>query len=314
MQQKVAVIDCGTNTFNLLIASRNNVNVTIHFVEEVSVRIGFKGISRNIITEQACNRAIEAISHFKSITEEHLVSSENIFAFATSAFRSAKNARSLQKSVLERAGIEVQIITGDKESELIFRGVQKAIDLKESTLVMDIGGGSVEFIIGSREGIKWKKSFEIGAQRLVEKFHHNDPISFSELENLKDHLDGELHTLIKALKSFEPKILVGASGTFETLSDIHLAWLGLKNIRKGGELNFEIESYPKIRNQLIGKDIHERLAIPGMSAMRVDMIVVASEVINYVMSHHQFDQFKVSNYALKEGALFQLLDRIEKSN
>jgi len=171
---------------------------------------------------------------------------------------------------------------------------------------MDIGGGSVEFIIGNKEELYWSHSFEIGGQRLLEKFQKHDPITKEEINSLFDFFTEELSKLFNALDKHNPRILIGSSGTFDTLSDIYC----LKNnlpLKDTPETPFRMEAFKDIYEELLMKDRAARMLIPGMIEMRVDMIVVACCLIDYLLSQHQFDTMRVSSYSLKEGVLASLI-------
>lgn len=314
MQQKLAVIDCGTNTFNLLIASFTNHKIQTHFEDEISVRIGKNGINDGIITPLAANKSIEVIKNFQETIQKHNIDSNSIIALATSAFRNARNGQDLKDEIYLETGIRIEIIDGNKEAELIYKGVSHAIDFKGNGLVMDIGGGSVEFIIGDKNGLMWKESFEIGAQRLVSLFQINDPITAQEIKAIEAHVTSMLTNLFENLRLYRPTTIIGASGTFETLSHIYSATVDNKKSSPKSELDFDISAYNHIHQQLVSKNINERAAIPGMSAMRVDMIAVASSIINTILNEFTFENFRISRYALKEGALFQIYNRINKTN
>src|SRR6478609_9893114 len=143
-------------------------------------------------------------------------------AFGTSALRSAQNGNEIIERIKSETGIEAQIISGELEAEYIYRGVRAAMKLgKEKSLIIDIGGGSVEFIIGNEDKIFWSRSFDIGGQRLLEKYHKHDPIIQEEINNLNAHFSETLNSLLKELDTHKPKTLVGSSGTFDTLSEIY---------------------------------------------------------------------------------------------
>lgn len=314
MKSKVAIIDCGTNTFNILIAAKKKLGFETYFEDEVSVRIGNQGISQNTLTDDAIERALTVLKNFKKIIDVHKVPAHSIFAFATSAFRNARNGNLVKSIITKETGINIQIIQGSKEAELIFKGVNRAVEIKEPVLVMDIGGGSVEFIIGDSSGVIWKESFEIGAQRLIDRFQPQNPISQKELVVIKDYLIQELKSLFDHLILYLPDVLIGASGTFETLSDIYRSRESIKTGPSTPELPFQIGSFDKIYEEIINKSHQHRQQIPGMTAMRVDMIVMATTIIHSLMLRYQFKEFRVSRYALKEGALFQLFERRNKTN
>ncbi|HXA00411.1 MAG TPA: hypothetical protein VNW99_00380, partial [Cytophagaceae bacterium] len=171
--EKIAVLDLGTNTFNLLIAEKSEDGMhTIH-KEKTGVKLGKEGITKGFISAEAYERAINTVSHYKEVIDQYGVS--KIVAVATSAFRNARNGYQLVKDIKEKTDIDVQTIAGEKEAELIYYGVKAAMDLGKSTsLLLDIGGGSVEFVICNNDKIFWKGSYEIGGQRLIDKFQNSD--------------------------------------------------------------------------------------------------------------------------------------------
>jgi exopolyphosphatase / guanosine-5'-triphosphate,3'-diphosphate pyrophosphatase len=217
MSDKIAIIDLGTNTFHLLLAQSHNGNYTILHQKRVPVKIGLGGINRNIITDAGIVRAIEAMNNFKIILNQNKVS--NVYAFGTSALRNASNGKEVVAMIEAETEITVRIISGDEEADYIYQGVRAAVNMKETSLIVDIGGGSVEFIIGNHEEILWKQSFEIGAQRLLERFHRHDPILASEIEDIRSFLELSLSPLFTAIDKYKPLVLVGSSGTFDTLSE-----------------------------------------------------------------------------------------------
>lgn len=305
MQERIAIIDLGTNTFHLLIAERVKEQHTFIYRERLAVRLGQGGINEGIIQPDAIERAARALSSFKTTIDQYDATS--IFAFGTSALRNAKNAGEVVSVFKEKAGIEVSIISGDREAELIFMGVRSGLALgKDYSLVMDIGGGSVEFIIGNQKEIVWKQSFEIGAQRLLEMFHRTDPIDQTEINQLNQYFTTQLPALFEALKLWKPLCLVGSSGTFDTLSDIHCIKHDLNIRAEDIETPLTIQGFYDIYEELLIKNREDRMMIPGMIEMRVDMIVVACCLINFLLDKYSFKQIRVSTYALKEGILASL--------
>lgn len=306
MTEKLAIIDCGTNTFHLMIVEIVNDNTDILFKEKVAVKIGEGGINSKTIVPAAFQRALDALDYFSSEIKKY--NTQHVYAFATSAFRNAANGEELRNTIKDRTGINIEIISGDTEAELIFKGVDAAVNVGNiSAMVMDIGGGSVEFIIGSSNNILWKRSFEIGAQRLVDLFHNSDPILDEEIHQLDDYLESKLAPLFEALNQWQPKELIGSSGTFDTLSDIYCIENGLIKSDSDKETPLTLEAVNKIHQTLIKKDRNARMQIPGMIELRVDMIVVASCLLNFIISKYRFKNIRVSTHALKEGVLAELL-------
>lgn len=310
---KIAVIDMGTNTFHLLVAELIDDGYSIIHKERLPVKVGEKGINKDEIAPAAWERALEALKAFKKTAQQ--LEAQQIFATATSAMRNARNGAQLAKEIKEQTGIEVNIISGAREAELILKGVRKALSLgQEKSLIMDIGGGSVEFIIANQKQTFWMQSFEIGGQRLVEKFHHNDPITLAEIEDIKRFLRQELVPLAAQCKVHAPKTLVGCSGTFDTLSDIYQAKNNLLPNQEETEPPFPLEAFKAIHQELTTKVRSERLEIPGMIEMRVDMIVVASILIDFLVDSFHLSATRVSTYALKEGVLINTIESVQNSD
>src|SRR5258706_4740925 len=217
---RTAIIDMGTNTFHLLIVGWKESSYEILLRDRLPVRIGVGGINQNVITKEGVSRAVNALVQFKNKMDAYGVS--DVFAFGTSALRNAENRGEVISKIKDATGIETQIISGDEEAMYIYHGVNLALNLgKEKSLIMDIGGGSVEFIIGNGEEIFWKQSFEIGAQRLLEKFQKHDPILAAEIDEIHLYFQEQLTPLLEVLPFHKPKILAGSSVTFDTLSAMY---------------------------------------------------------------------------------------------
>jgi len=302
--KKVAIIDMGTNTFHLLIAETAAGNFHIIHREKVPVKLGVGGINQHLITDAAIARAFATMKAFKQTLEEAGVT--RVLAFGTSALRNAVNGVEVTKKIEAETNIKANIISGLQEAEYICFGTRAGIAMGNSKhLIMDIGGGSVEFIIANQSEIFWSHSFEIGGQRLLERFQKHDPILPEEINSLFAYVDSELKPLVEQLKRHQPKTLVGSSGTFDTLSDIYCFRNDIP-VTEAPETPFSLNAFDEIYEELLVKDRAARMQIPGMIEMRVDMIVVACCLIKHLLRVHPFDAIRVSSYSLKEGVLATL--------
>lgn len=304
MKERIAIIDLGTNTFHLLIAECEGGKTNILHQEKQPVKIGLGGINSGLITNEGVQRALNCIKHFKITLQEWNV--REVQAFGTSALRNAINGRDVVQKIKSETGMDIKLISGDEEAEFIYFGVRSALQLgNEKSLIVDIGGGSVEFIIGDQEKIYWKQSFEIGAQRLLEQYQKHDPILAEEMKQLEGYFENSLTPLRKAIYKFTPHVLVGSSGTFDTLSEIYCINHQIDISSHPSETPLTISDFYKIHEGIISKDRAQRLKIPGMIEMRVDMIVVASCLVKYLLDNFLFQKIRVSSYSLKEGVLAQ---------
>ena len=304
--KKAAVIDMGTNTFHLLLVELHGKEFNTLYKEKVAVKLGQGGITQNQITEDAEKRALHTLGHFKSLIDGENI--DQIFAFATSAVRNATNGPEFVKKVKEEHGIEIHVISGEEEAQLIYEGIHFSGSLDEHTyLMMDIGGGSVEFIIGNAEQAFWKQSFEIGGQRLLDAFHYHDPILPEEVEKLEQYCGEKLQPLLDAIATYKPTGFVGASGTFDTLIDMYYATMLQCKLTGQHVFELPVTDFYQLFKLLVTKNRAERLQIPGMIAMRVDMIVVASCLIDFILQHLAVKSLRCSHYSLKEGAVSRML-------
>jgi exopolyphosphatase/guanosine-5'-triphosphate,3'-diphosphate pyrophosphatase len=245
---------------------------------------------------------------FKNTMDQYEV--VKVFAFGTSAMRNAKNGSEVCRRIKVLTGIDINIISGDEEANYIYLGVQSALGLgHDRNLIVDIGGGSVEFIIADQHQIFWKQSFEIGAQRLLEKFQKHDPIVSEEITALDHYFQQALLPLFESIQKFKPNVLVGSSGTFDTLSDIFCIRHGIHKSPEEIETPLSLEGFYDIYRELIAKNREQRMAIPGMIEMRVDMIVVACCLVRFLVEKYAFSRIRVSTYSLKEGVLASLTEK-----
>jgi len=309
---RIGVIDMGTNTFNFLIVEQSNADdFTILKTEKYAVRLGEQSLYKNVIGHDAMMRAVGAIKKIKVLADKYNVSQIN--AFATSAVRSATNKHEFITFLKAKTGLEINVISGEEEATLIYYGVQKAVKgiNNASYLIMDIGGGSTEFIIVQDNEIVWKHSFQLGVTRLLQYFSPSDPITKAEVVKIESYLTEKLQPLTMALKKYKIKTLVGSSGSFDTIvslivNQLHnpIGW------RPSTSYTVAIEDYILVHRLLVLSTLEERKHMKGMDPMRIEMMVLATIFIKFVIKKFNIEQLIQSSYALKEGAVIKLLKTI----
>ncbi|MEA3462400.1 MAG: phosphatase [Bacteroidota bacterium] len=300
-----AILDFGTNTFNLLIAERKERGFNILLSSKQPVKLGRGGIQANRITPDALERGFVAIQNHMETIRNYEV--DEIRAFATSAIRNADNGEEFTEEVRRRFGFRTRIIPGDREAELIYKGVRQAVSFREENdMILDIGGGSIEFIICNNQGIVWKQSFELGMARLLERYTLSDPITSEEVRVLEDYFRQELAPLQEVVKKEKPRILIGASGSFDTFQAIIQHRKGLESDNNYGR-EISLRDYSRLHKALLRSTREERLAMPGMEPVRVEMIVAATIFVSFVMRACQIKVLYHSEFALKEGVISELV-------
>ena len=204
----------------------------------------------------------------------------------------------------------VNIIPGEREAEMIYKGVRLSMQIgEEPVLILDIGGGSNEFIIANNKKIFWKQSYNLGMARMVEKFKPNDPITSEEVAVIEDFLESSLATLFEAVQLYEPEFLIGAAGSFETFYAL-LSFLHPEKYKQTGKPVHEIhyDDFSKLHRILLRSGIDERKKMPGMELVRVEMIVLASIFVNFTLKMCKLRKLYQSDYSLKEGIVAEILN------
>ena len=307
---RIAIIDLGTNTFNLLIVDvRTKDDFKSLFTTKTAVKLGEGGIIKKIIAPPAFARGIATLKSYKGIIDK--LKAEKTIAFATSAIRSSSNGAKFVAAAKKEANIEINVISGDREAVLIFEGVKLGLDIGEKhSLILDIGGGSNEFVIADREGIVWKKSFDMGVARLLEQFKPSDPITVKEIESLENYFKEVLAPLFDAIKQYPVKELIGSSGSFDTFADmIAHQFKRVDQLKGKTEFTFDMNEFAIIHDQLVRSTKEERQKTQGIIDLRVDMIVIGTLITNFIIRELNITHMRLSTYALKQGILADVMKR-----
>jgi len=301
---KIAIIDCGTNTFNLLVKDLSSDEI-IHN-SKISVRLGEGKSDDHLLAASAINRAMEALAQHKKTAQEH--QAIEIVAVATAAMRSAVNASVLVDQAKNDLGIIINVIDGDTEAGLIFKGVASGIQFKDATtLIMDIGGGSTEFILVRNKKPVWRKSYPIGTSFMLNKFRPGDPILNEEIEEIDNFLEETLVELTQVCQVDFPRVLIGSSGSFDTLAAMCAENFKTSRFEADeSSYTFSMHEYMQISQRMLKATFEERLETPGMIPMRADMIVTACIEINHIIKRFGIRLIEQCNYALKEGLFLEL--------
>jgi len=300
-------MDLGTNTFHLLIVEGEAPNFTEIVHEQQPVKLGEGGINKGFIQPAAFQRGIDCMQRYS-----HLIAANNVVeikAIATSALRNASNGRDFINEVKKQTGIAIEIIDGNTEAEYIYKGVRADGGLSaENTLIVDIGGGSVEFIICDDKKIKWKQSFEIGAARLMNRFHRQDPIAPESITALKFYLNDTLRPLFLTLKDYTIHNIIGTSGVFESYTAIIEADKGRSfDLKKTKYYEFDKATLLTVIERLVLSAHQQRLNDPNIIPVRVDMIVTASLLTRFIIDKTGVDEIAMSTNSLKEGVLVDMM-------
>lgn len=295
--KRIAIIDLGTNTFNLLVVDKTGSNLKRILSTKDGVALGLGGINENKLSQDAIERAMTALHKFCATCSELKV--ESLFAFGTSALRNATNANELIDRTRSELKLHIEVISGIREAELIYKGVALGYKFKTSDLIMDIGGGSTEFILANSNGIQKSRSFEIGVSRIYQLFKFSDPMSEKDCQQVVMYLENATGSFFDGMTC---KRLIGASGSFETF--YKLAY----NIEFPDDefISMGIGDVHKSLDQVIASTQKERDANPLIIPIRKKMAPLAAIKTKWIIEKLEMNELVISPFALKEGVISEM--------
>lgn len=292
---RCAVIDLGTNTFNLIIGEKRSNSWSIIHSEKDGVAIGMGGINKNIISKDSWLRALNTLNHFREVCEEYEV--DKIQAIGTSALRGAANGIEFADFVYDNLGIPVRIISGEEEAQFIYRGVNWTHVFDEPSVIMDIGGGSTEFIWAHKDGVQEVLSLNIGVSRIYQGLDLGDPFTPEDIQKVLTWL--EMHSK-GSLDNKMAKTLIGASGSFETFYEL------INNIPftlDNKSIALDKKRLDDIIQWLIYSSFIERDQNDLIIPIRKKMAPIAALKAMWVMEKLGVQEVVFSPNSLKEGVL-----------
>ncbi len=302
---KYAVIDMGSNSIRLMIADveSGKLGKVEKFLE--MTRLGAGVETTKCLCETSMQATILTVEKFKVQAGE--VSALLLGAFATSAVRDAINGALFAKRVFEETGVSVEILQGDEEAELGYKGVVSGLEQtlrSERFVIVDIGGGSTELIVGDMNHILYRKSFNVGAVRMTGKHIESDPVVETEALELQADVVSILSEGIEALKEHQPTVAIGIGGTATTFGAMKLS-MSVYDRDQIHNTKVSLETLSKQVNQLKQLTLAEKYQLVGLMPKRADVIYSGGVILEHVLSALKLDCFYVSDYDNLEGILVQ---------
>lgn len=306
---RTAIIDIGTNTINLLIADiREDKTYNIILETAYPAKLGKGGINSKKILPDALERGMTALrTHLNTIKS---FSVNKTVCVATSAMRDATNSIDFITKVKHELNIDINIVNGQKEAQLIFDGVKQVVPIGEKpVMILDIGGGSNEFIIANSNGIVWKHSFNLGVARLLDMFKPNDPMTSNEIKTVEQYIRKELRILFDITRQHKVDTLIGASGSFDTVATMIAAIHHPQfDITQASTYPISPPFFNELHQRVLKSNYKERLKMNGIVIHRVDTIVLATIFINFIIREFSIQELWQCSFALKEGSVYQIIN------
>jgi len=301
---RLAAIDIGTNTIKLLVAAFDGRQCVALHEDSQTTRLGERVAQTKRLAPEAIERTVAGVSAFAG--RARAMGATEVLTVATSGAREGVNADAFVARVREAVGIEVGIITGEREAELIFAGV--STDPRWSgrrLLVMDVGGGSAELITGQHGHIEHRVSFPGGAVRLTERFLRGDPVGDGELAALMNHQRGLIQPVLAQLAPGE-RLMIGTGGTITTAAAIDQA-LTQFSVEKVDHYPLSGHRLSQMLERLRRMPLAERRRVPGLPPKRADIIVAGIAMFVTAMRLADIEDITVSTRGLRFGLLAETL-------
>jgi exopolyphosphatase/guanosine-5'-triphosphate,3'-diphosphate pyrophosphatase len=306
-------MDLGTNSFHLLVADAHpDAHIEPIVREKEMLRLGDVVSRHGSIPTLAADQAVATVRRFRLLAEA--AGAVEVIAKATSAIRRAENGAELVDRIEDETGVEVEVIGGHEEARLIFGAIRSAVVLDPApALCLDLGGGSLEVMIGDARGLQWATSLPLGVARLTAELVHSDPLAKRDRRALRARIAEELAPARDEVVAREPKLAVGSSGTLECLAQMVAARRDEERPTSLNQLTVTRDEFDVVHKEIIGSNASERLRLQGLDARRVDLVVAGSMLLTVAMDELGFDSLTISEWALREGIVLDAVghDRIQ---
>ncbi len=295
MPDKIAIIDIGTNTINLLMVNKYAKTYQVLHSERTGVKLGQGGLNKSVITKKSFNKGIDCLVNYTETCAEYNVKS--IYAFGTSMLRQAKNAKTFIHLVKKKTNLDIQILNGVEEAKLIYNGIKLGYDFHEKSVIMDIGGGSTEFILADQNGLIDTVSLDIGISRINQHFNFSNTLSQLDIKAIEQFLHKKIGN---KLHTYQVDQLIGSSGSFKTFFELtYKKKYDTKLFQTIG-----ITSLYKTLDKIIKSSYQERINNPHILTLRSELLAISAVKTKWILKKLNCKEVIVSPNSIKEGVIF----------
>jgi exopolyphosphatase / guanosine-5'-triphosphate,3'-diphosphate pyrophosphatase len=311
---RIAAFDLGSNSFHLLVVDAHPDGTFAPLIREKEMlRLGDAVGREGRIPDSLADRAVATVDRFRKLAAG--AGTEEIHACATAALREAENGGEVVDRMAVEAGVKVRVISGQEEAELIFRAVKAAVVIDPGpALCLDLGGGSLEIMVGDSSELQLANSVRLGVARLSAELVTGDPYTADDVRRLEKRVTSVLAPLAHDVARLHPAMAVGSSGTFCDLARMVAARRTGSVPRSINQFTFGRDELVPLHEELLARRSSERASIPGLEAKRADIIPTGSTVLLTAMELFGFDRMTVSEWALREGIVLDVIPRHEAAD
>ena len=303
---RIAAIDLGSNSVHLLVVdARPDGTFQALAQEKEMLRLGDVVSRTGRVTDAALSSLLEAVRRFASLAEAN--GADEVVARATAALRDADNGAAVVDRIAESTGVQVEVISGVEEARLIFGAVRSSVVIDPGpALCLDLGGGSLEVMVGDGAGLRWASSVRLGVARLTAELVQSDPLSNADRRRLRQLITSVLQPLVREVSAHRPRMLIGTSGTLCDLA-------AMAAVRAGplpqslNHLTVSRAALDEVHDEITRRPVSARRRMTGLDARRADLIPAGSMVLMTAMDLFGMDALTVSDWALREGIVLDAI-------
>jgi exopolyphosphatase / guanosine-5'-triphosphate,3'-diphosphate pyrophosphatase len=306
---RIAAFDLGSNSFHLLIADAHPDGTFEPIAtDKEMLRLGSAVAATGEIGRVGSSAAVGVIRRFKAMAESQRV--DEVITCATAAFREADDSLAVVDRIESETGVKVRVISGREEASLIFDAVRSSVVIDPGpALALDLGGGSLEIMIGDARGLDWATSVKLGVARLTAEHVRSDPLSTGDCRRVTTTVTKAIQRVLPEIKGRRPAMAIGSSGTLQAL-------IRLAATRRAGtapasvnQLAVKARDIDSLGSWLLGMTSSERAALPGVDARRADLLPSGALLLSAVLDLTGVDEIVGCEWALREGMVLDAIGR-----
>ena len=274
-------------------------------------QLGSAALVYHHLSKRAMAHTLDVLARYRRIAEN--MDCDVTLAYATSAVRESTNGGDFILAAKKQLDLQIQVISAQEEAHLIYLAVRQAIDLSTHaagngpSLIIDIGGGSCELIVGTNAKPLMLESFKLGASRLTQQYVNSDPINRRDLEGLEKHLRKTLKPTIEAIRAHGVQRVIGTSGTMENLASMCVRQHGEEIVRHRLLTQMTRDDFQAVYKRLLRMPLEERKHLPGLDPGRADQIIAGAVLVSYLFDKLDIKEIDVCDRAMREGMIIDYM-------
>ncbi len=309
---RLAAIDIGTNSIHMVVVdTHGGGGFEVIDRAKTMVKLGAGLFRARHMTERAFDAGLDTIRRYCKLAQS--LGAQEVLAVATSATREADNGGEFLKTVYHETGLSPRVISGEEEGRLIYRAVRHSLQVSdERVLVLDIGGGSVEVVVGEGEHLRWCDSMRLGVQRLLDGRDKPDPLPSKRVHQLRGYIQGAAQDVLIQARDVGFHQVIGTSGTIRTLGEAVLVASGSAPPRSVNAQVVARKALKDLAKRLMTMDRDQRGRVPGIPEERVDTIHLGAELLVQLLELAETDNVTLCDASLREGLVLDYLDHRRK--